>query len=211
MGKLNLADLKSLDKTKREEAWRTLEAQLASDYRPLLKYRLFLRSLLWSNVQGVREQAWEHLPLYKRLSVKGIERTFSHRSERVRLTAWQNYTVCLELGIVNKAQLLRLKQHFWRLLRSYYPTVKKRAWRLIPSLVDHEIITSRDSERIINFLRYGRANVRIMAWYYSSYLLERRVLSREQLEDSLTYLRDLTNFESNISRKAKRILKSLES
>ncbi|QKQ99586.1 hypothetical protein GWK48_03515 [Metallosphaera tengchongensis] len=205
MDSLNLGDLKSPDTERRAKAWHELQKLIESG-KDLRKYRLYFRSLLWYPLQGVRESAWEHLQVYKTVGVTGIEKAFSSSSDRIKLTAWQHAKEALSLGLVDSGQLSKLTPHFWRLLRSYFPTVRKKAWNLLPTLIEMGIVERNDGSRLIEFLRSKKVGVRILAWSKVRILMERGILDEEQVKQNFQYLVEMTEKDSLASRRAKKIL-----
>ncbi|MCG3108246.1 putative protein in sor 5'region [Metallosphaera sp. J1] len=208
--KLNPRNLKSLDPETRNLEWQRMEKIMREEPQKLRGIRLYLRSLLWSRVQGVREEAWKHLHLYKELEVKGLEKAFSSRSDRIKLTAWQHVREVIELGLLSREELVGLRQHFWRMLRSYYPTVRKKAWKLLPVLVNLGIVGLRDRERLLEFLKIRKPGIRMMAWSTAKFLVEKGILTSEDVEQNLIYLKELTERESSLSLRARRILEELK-
>ncbi|MCY0862994.1 MAG: hypothetical protein OWQ52_11320 [Metallosphaera prunae] len=208
--KLNPRNLKSLNSEVSESEWRKVEEVLKEEPKRLQDIRFYLRSLLWSRVQGVREEAWRHLHVYKELGITGLEKAFSSKSDRIKLTAWQHVREVMELGLLSREQVVGLRQHFWRMLRSYYPTVRKKAWKLLPTLVKLGIVGPRDRERLVEFLRNKKPNIRLMAWNLSKFLVNEGVLTRDDLEQNLIYLKELTERNSTVSLRARKILEEMK-
>lgn len=203
-----LRDLKSPNKLKRDEAWKKIEQIVDTgngNYLPLG----YLRSLLWHKLQGVREDAWSHLPLYKALLVKGIERGLTADSDRIKWSAWSHVLDLINLGIVDKGKVIEVRHSFWRLLRSRWATIRKKAWRLLIDLVKEGIILPKDKERYINFLKNRKASVRIYAWEVSQQLQNLGFITKEELLSNIQFLQELTQKESSIKKRAMKVLERL--
>jgi len=203
-----LNDLKSHDKLKREEAWKKVEYIVNTgngDYLPLG----YLRSLLWHRLQGVRDDAWSHLPLYKALLVKGVERGLTAESDRIKWSAWSHVLDLINLGIVDKGNVIESRYSFWRLLRSRWVTIRKKSWRLLIDLVKEGIILPKDKDRYIEFLKNRKASVRIYAWEVSQDLQNLGFITKEDLLSNIQFLQELTQKESSIKKRAMKVLKRL--
>lgn len=208
---MKLRDLKSPNKEVREKAWKELEELVnSSKVGELVKNREFFRSLLWFPLKGVREDAWKHLEIYKALSVEGIEKTLSANSDRIKIYAWENVNGLIKNNLVPISVIISEKKHFWRLLKSYYPTVRKRAWKLFPKLVDAGIFSVEDSSRFVDFLRHKKASVRILAWKTVPILLEKGFIKKENIETEIKYLEELLIKESKVKKTAVKLLKLLK-
>ncbi|AWS00247.1 hypothetical protein DFR87_11815 [Metallosphaera hakonensis JCM 8857 = DSM 7519] len=209
MVEVKLYRLKSLDPRLRQLEWSNLEREIDANPKKFMRYRLYLRSLLWSRVQGIREEAWRHLHVYKKLNASGIERAFESRSDRIKITAWEHAKEAIDMDLVSREEMVKLSQHFWRLLRSYYPTVRKKAWKVFPTLVQLNIIRKKDIPRFMQFLKYAKPGVRVMAWNAVKFLLDSQIITKEDLTQYLPYLVELTNRDSVVARRAKNILVNL--
>lgn len=207
---MKLSDLKNPDREIREKAWKELvEIFNNSQAQRFVKEKRFFRSLLWFPLQGVREDAWNHLDIYKMLSVEGIERTLAANSDKIRISAWEKVGELIKYDIVPKHTIIAQKQYFWRLLRSYYPTIRKKAWKLFPRLIDDGIFSDGDVKRFVEFLEHKKPSVRIFAWKTVPILLEKGFLKRENIEAELKYLEELLVKDSKIKKTALKIIKML--
>lgn len=205
-----LRDLKSPDKAVRDEAWKKIEYIINTGNGGYLSNALgYLRSLLWHKLQGVREDAWSHLPLYKALLVKGINRALSANSDRIKWPAWSHVLDMINLGIITKEEAIEVRYSFWRLLKSRWSTIRKKSWRLFVILVKEGIILPKDKERYLEFLRNRKASVRIYAWEVFKDLKELGFVSEQDLESNIKFLQELTQKESNIKKRAMKIIKRL--
>ena len=203
-----LNDLKSPNKLKRDEAWRKVEYIVNSgngSYIPLG----YLRSLLWHKLQGVRDDAWSHLPVYKAILVKGVEKALTADSDRIKWSAWSHVLDLINLGIVDKEKVIEIRYSFWRLLKSRWVTIRKKAWRLLVTLVKEGIILPKDKERYFDFLKHKKPSVRIYAWEVSKQLLDLGFITKEDLFSNIQFLQELTQIESNIKKRAMKALKRL--
>lgn len=206
---MDIAGLRSPDPERRKRAWSELESLPEESLKSLEGRRLYLRSLLWHRLQGVREEAWKHLPLYAKLGVSGVERAFQARSDRVKLTAWSHYSEVISLGLVSREEMIRMRQHFWRLLRSFYPTVRKKAWSLLVSLVRDGIVGGKDKERFLSYLEHRKAGVRLLAWSKAMELEGLGFITKEDLSGREGYLKELVDGRGKVSGKAKKIMEVL--
>ncbi len=204
-----LEGLSDPDEKVRRRSWEELEKIAEYDISYLSRHRLYLRSLLWHRLKGIREDAWNHLALYKLLYVEGLKRALSAKSDKVKIEAWSHYSDLLNLEIVTKEELIKEREHFWKLLKSYYPTIRKRAWNVFPILVKEGIFQENDKERYISFMRSPKPSVRIRAWQKAVILLNQGFLTKEDILNNLNYINELLTKESNIKRLAQRILKVL--
>jgi hypothetical protein len=210
--KVWLDKLKSPNKDERKKAWEMIRFITDTGNGNELKgYLGYLRSLLWNSLQGVREDAWNNLDIYKKLLVKGIERGLTANSDRIKWSAWSKAIDMISLGLVTKDQVIQVRYSYWRLLRSRWMTIRKKAWRLFVRLVEEGIFQSKDKERFIDFLRHRKAGVRIYAWESVPRLLELGFITKEDIVSQIRYLKDLTSQESYIKKRAEKILKGFES
>jgi len=205
---LDLAGLRSLDPERRRRAWEELESLASRSPKELEDKRLYIRSLLWHKMQGVREEAWKHLPLYKRLEVN-VERAFRANSDRIKLTAWSHYPDVISSGLMTREQVVKMRQHFWRLLRSFYPTVRKKAWALLVSMVRDGIVQEGDKEKVLSYLSHRKVSVRLLAWSKVRELGELGFLTREDVERKEAFLKELTQGESRASARARKLVEVL--
>ena len=203
-----LNDLKSPDKQKRDSAWKKVEYIVNTgngNYIPTG----YLRSLLWHKLQGVRDDAWSHLPIYKALLVKGIEKALTADSDRIKWSAWSHVLDLINLGIVDKEKVIEIRNSFWRLLKSRWGTIRKKAWRLLVTLVKEGIILPKDKERYFDFLKHRKPSVRIYAWETALKLQELGFVTKDELLSSIQFLQELTQKESSIKKRAIKVLKRL--
>lgn len=207
---MKLKDLKSPNKEKRDRAWKeVLDALDNFQVQNLVKDKSFFRSLLWFPLKGVREDAWNHLVVYKKLSIDGIEKILSANSDRIKIYAWEKIDDLISYGLVTKDVIISEKKHFWRLLKSYYPTIRKRAWKIFPKLVEEGIFSAEDSYRFMEFLRHRKPSVRIFAWKAVPMLLEKGFIKKEDVEKEIKYLEELLTKESKVKKTALKLLKLL--
>ncbi|AHC51862.1 hypothetical protein SUSAZ_07825 [Sulfolobus acidocaldarius SUSAZ] len=207
-----LSDLKSKDREKRKTAWDKIKSLVDTGNVEVLEgEKNYLRSLLWNRIQGVREDAWSHLDIYKELSVEGIERGLRANSDRIKWTAWSHIFELMDMGIVTRKKVIEDKYSFWRLLRSRWSTIRKKAWRLFVDLVKAKIFDRRDVGRYVEFLRHNKPSVRIYAWEIALQLLNLGFIDANTLKSNQMYLEDLTKIESRIKKRALRILLRLKS
>jgi len=207
LGKI-LDNLRSPDKAKRDEAWRKVEYLVDTgngNYIPLG----YLRSLLWHKLQGVRDDAWSHLTVYKALLVKGVEKALTADSDRIKWSAWSHVLELINLGIVDKEKVVEIRNSYWRLLKSRWVTIRKKAWRLFVTLVKEGIFLPKDKERYFDFLRHRKPSVRIYAWEVAQKLQELGFVTKDDLLSNIDFLKELTQKESSIKKRAIRVLKRL--
>lgn len=205
-----LRDLKSPNKTVRDEAWKKIAMIVDTGNGKYLNNSLeYLRSLLWNKLQGVREDAWSHLPIYKALLVEGVGRTLTANSDRIKWSAWSHSLDLIKLGLVEKRKVIEARYSFWRLLRSRWVTIRKKAWRLFVDLVKEGIFLKKDKERYLEFLRHKKPSVRIYAWEVSPQLLDLGFITKGDLIQNIQFLQELTQKDSNIKKRALRVLKRL--
>ncbi|MDT7900611.1 MAG: hypothetical protein RRE78_01715 [Acidianus sp.] len=211
MDKLKLKDLKSPKQEIRQKAWEEVIDIIKSGYYSnLLENRGFFRSLLWFPLQGVRDDAWNHLEVYKMLTIEGIERTLVANSDKIKISAWEHVEELLKYELVPKDIIISSRYSFWRLLRSYYPTIRKKAWKLFPKLVELGIIQPSDKDRYCEFLSHKKPSVRIYAWKYSLELIKQGFITKENILNQIKYLEELSTKESNIKKIAVKILSELK-
>jgi hypothetical protein len=205
--RLILSKLKSLKKDERVIAWSALEFLIDNGNLEFFRNNKgYLRSLLWNRTQGIRDEAWNHLEIYKILQVEGVDRALTANSDKIKWSAWSKVLEMIKLGIVDKASVIEVRNSYWRLLKSRYGTIKKKAWRLFIELVSEGIFTSKDKERFKDFLRHKRFKVRFYAWSTVPRLLEIKFLTREEIIKELAYLEEMTKIKGNIGSKAKSLL-----
>ncbi|WP_236749022.1 hypothetical protein [Acidianus manzaensis] len=208
---MKLSDLKSYNQDIRRKAWEEIEKIIQTNqYNELAKNKGFLRSLLWHHLQGVREDAWKHLDVYKALSIGGIERALGANSDKIKISAWENIDNLIQYDIISKDFIILNRKYFWRLLRSYYPTIRKKAWKIFPKLVEEGIFMDKDIERFIEFLRYKKPSVRILAWKCVPQLLEKGFIKKENIYSEIKYLQELLTRESNIRKTALKVLREVK-
>lgn len=201
-----LSSLKDPDPRRRRNAWNAVERMKDDNLFPLIKSRLYLRSLLWNSLEGIREDAWSHLDLLVYLNVKGIERTLKARSDTIKWSAWQRVNLLVEKGIVDWGYIYSVRDSYWRLLKSRYPTIRKKAWKLFQKLVKEGIFTEKDKPRYMNLLKAEKASIRVMAWKNA---LSTRLFSKEELRNILPYLQELTKEDSKVKLEAEKIIHEL--
>jgi len=204
-----LDGLRDPDEKVRQRSWEEVEKIAEYDISYLARHRLYLRSLLWHRLKGVREDAWKHLAVYKLLYVEGLKKTLSAKSDKVKIEAWSHYYDLLNLEIVTKDDLIKEREHFWKLLKSYYPTIRKRAWNVFPVLVKEGVFQKGDRERYLSFMRSPKPGIRIKAWQKAVVLVNLGFLTKEDISNNLNYINELLTKESNIKKMAQRILKVL--
>lgn len=61
----------------------------------------------------------------------------------------------------------------------------------------------------MQFLKYAKPGVRVMAWNAVKFLLDSQIITKEDLTQYLPYLVELTNRDSVVARRAKNILVNL--
>ncbi|BBG26898.1 hypothetical protein IC007_1421 [Sulfuracidifex tepidarius] len=201
-----LSLLRSPDGRKRKEGWKIVEEMKEGNVLPLIRNRLYLRSLLWNPLEGVREDAWNHIDVYVSLNVKGVERTMKARSDTIKWSAWKRVHELVGLGLIDWVFVYSVRDSFWRLLKSRYPTIRKKAWRLFQELMKEGIFTERDKERYVSLLKSEKASVRIIAWKVA---LSTGFFKRDELRDMTQYLTELTKEDSKVKIEAKRIMQEL--
>ncbi|BAB66702.1 hypothetical protein [Sulfurisphaera tokodaii] len=207
-----LRNLRSPDKSIRDEAWRLITYIVDTGNGKYLEDSLgYLRSLLWNKLQGVRDEAWSHLPVYKALLVQGIDRALTADSDRIKWSAWSHVLEMIQLGIVEKDKVIEVRYSYWRLLKSRWATIRKKAWNLFVELVKENIFQPKDKERYIDFLKHKKASVRIYAWEVSSQLVNLNFITKDELLQNIQFLQELTQKESNVKKRALKVLKRLES
>ncbi|WP_240931304.1 hypothetical protein [Acidianus sulfidivorans] len=208
---MRLSDLKSPNREIRQKAWSEVRKMVnLGHFNNLAKNKGFLRSLLWHHLQGVREDAWNNLDIYKFLNIEGIERVLSASSDKIKITAWEKIDDLIKYEIVPKEYIIKQRKNFWRLLRSYYPTIRKKAWKIFPKLVEKEIFGREDVERFTEFLRYKKASIRILAWKTVPLLLNEGFISKENIDSEIKYLEELLIRESNIRKTALKVLREVK-
>ncbi|QIW24648.1 hypothetical protein EWF20_11240 [Sulfolobus sp. S-194] len=207
-----LKNLKSADKSIREEAWRLITYIIDTGNGKYLEDSLgYLRSLLWNKLQGVRDEAWSHLPVYKALLVQGIDRALTADSDRIKWSAWSHVLEMIQIGIVEKEKVIEVRYSYWRLLKSRWATIRKKAWDLFVELVKEGIFRPKDKERYLDFLRHKKASIRIYAWEVSPQLVNLNFITKEELLQNIQFLQELTQKESKVKKRALKVLKRLES
>ncbi|AGJ62548.1 hypothetical protein [Saccharolobus islandicus] len=205
---LNL--LKSKDRLEREVGWKAIDFLIETgNVNELVQYRNYLRSLLWHRLQGVRDDAWKHLHVYKILQTKGIERALTAQSDKIKWSAWSNVLNLVQLGMVPKEHIRSVRYAYWRLLRSIYPTIRKKAWRLFVKLVHEGIFDSSDKHRFSELLKSNKANVRILAWRTAFMLVKENFISVDELKANIGYLEELTMQQSKVKKVAEKLIKDL--
>ncbi|BFH72125.1 hypothetical protein SJAV_00690 [Sulfurisphaera javensis] len=205
-----LRNLKSPNKAIREEAWKQISYIVDTGNGNYLSNSLgYLRSLLWNRLQGVRDDAWAHLPVYKALLVQGIERALTANSDRIKWSAWSHVLDLIQLGIVDKAKVIEERNSYWRLLRSRWVTIRKKAWHLFVELVKNGIFLHKDKERFMDFLKHRKASVRIYAWEVIPQLLEIGFITKDEVLQNIQFLQELTQKESNVKKRALKVIKRL--
>lgn len=202
--------LKSKNPKDRESGWQSIKLLIETgNVNELVKHSKYLRSLLWYRLQGVRDDAWKNLDVYKALSISGIERALTAKSDKIKWSAWNHVLEMINLQITSKDYVRSVRSSFWRLLRSNYATIRKKAWRLLVTLVKEGIFDNENKGRILDFLKHKRANVRILAWKTSLSLLKLGFLSINDLIEYKSYLEDLRKRESKVKKVAEKIIKEL--
>ncbi|WP_338601789.1 hypothetical protein V6M85_00805 [Sulfolobus tengchongensis] len=202
--------LKSKDSSERDIGWKSINLLLDNgNIKELIPYKAYLRSLLWHRLQGVRDEAWRNLHIYKILQVEGIERALTAYSDKIKWSAWNNVLKLIQLEIVTKTYVRSIRYTYWRLLRSIYPTIRKKAWRLFVTLVHEGIFDSSDKDRFFEFLKNRKANVRILAWRTAILLLKENFITLEELKANVKYLEELTLHQSKIKKVAEKLVKEL--
>ncbi len=203
--------LRSKRKDKRDIAWKCINFIVESgNSNKLEKYRGYLRSLLWNSYQSIRDDAWKNLNVYKAINVKGIERALKANSDKIKWSAWSNVLELINLGLVERSIVISVRNSYWRLLKSRYSTIRKKAWRMFVTLVKEGIFYStEDKERFLNFLKYRKANVRIYAWRVALELTNTGFISKEELKAYGKYLEELTFRKSKIKKLAEKLIKDL--
>ena len=77
--------LKSKNPKDRESSWQSIKLLIETgNVNELVKHSKYLRSLLWYRLQGVRDDAWKNLDVYKALSISGIERALTAKSDKIK-------------------------------------------------------------------------------------------------------------------------------
>lgn len=206
-----LEKLRSKNKKEREEAWEKIKFLVDTGNGKLLQSDLgYLRSLLWHRLQGIRDDAWSHLDIYKELLVSGIERSLTAQSDRIKWSAWSKVLDLIRLNIVSKDYVIENRNSYWRLLRSKWVTIRKKAWRLFVTLVKEGIFQAKDKERFKDFLRHRKASVRIYAWESVPKLIQLGFLTVDEVKAEISYLEDLLRIESKVKKRALKVLKDLK-
>ena len=206
-----LNGVRSPDPEERKKAWEMIRQIVdTGNYNELTPYLGYLRSLLWNSLQGVRDDAWNNIDIYKKLLVKGVERTLTADSDRIKWSAWSKVLDMINLGLVSKDYVIQVRQSYWRLLRSRWATIRKKAWRLFIKLVENGIFQPKDKERFKDFLRHRKASVRIYAWEAVPQLLKLGFITKEEIQAEIQYLKELTMQESSVKKRAEKVLKGLE-
>ncbi|BCU71441.1 hypothetical protein [Stygiolobus caldivivus] len=207
-----LNGVKSPNPEERAKAWEMIRLIVdTGNGNELRSYLGYLRSLLWHSLQGVRDDAWENIDLYKKLLVKGVERGLMANSDRIKWSAWSKVIDMVNMGIISKDQVIQYRHSYWRLLRSRWVTIRKKSWRLFVDLVEYGIFQNKDKERFKEFLRHKKASVRIYAWEATIRLMRLGFISKDEVMSEIKYLTELTAYESNIKKRAEKVLKGLKS
>ena len=205
-----LEALSSPDPKERKGAWEKVKVLVdTGNTDVLMRHRGYLRSLLWHRLQGVRDEAWANLEVMRELGVEGVERALTADKDTIKWSAWSNFEKLLALGYISFSDLREQRNSYWRLLKSRWVTVRKKAWRLFVKLVDYNVFDEGDKERFREFLVHRKPGIRIYAWETVPALLEKGFLSREEVEELLPYLRELTAKESSVKKRAMRVLRKL--
>ncbi len=205
-----LSDLASPNPEIRGKAWDKLKVLVETgNGNYLLPHRGYLRSLLWHRLQGVRDDAWKHLNLMKEIGVEGVERTLTANKDTIKWDAWRNYEKMLSLGLISFDSLRQARISYWRLLKSRWVTVRKKAWRLFVELVKNKVFTEEDKERFKDFLKARKPSVRVLAWEKAKELVDLGFMSREELKELYPYLEEISKRKSSVSRRAKKVAKEL--
>ncbi|MEM0174328.1 MAG: hypothetical protein QXV69_04895 [Sulfolobaceae archaeon] len=170
----------------------------------------YLRSLLWHKLQGIRDDAWRNLDIYKELLVEGIERTLTASSDRIKWPAWSNVLKLIDLNLVPRDYVIKVRNSFWRLLRSRYGTIRKKAWRLFVELVKSGIFSTKDKYRFFDFLKHSRPKVRLYAWSSVPKLLELNFLTKDDIKNNLKYLQEMCEMKGSVGNRAKNILEVIK-
>ncbi|QGA69380.1 hypothetical protein [Sulfolobus sp. E11-6] len=205
---LNL--LKSKDGLEREVGWKAIDFLIETgNVNELVQYKNYLRSLLWHRLKGVRDDAWKHLHVYKILQTIGIERALTAQSDKIKWSAWNNVLNLIQLEIVSKEHIRSVRYAYWRLLRSIYPTIRKKAWRHFVKLVHEGIFNSSDKDRFLEFLKSNKANIRILAWKTAFMLVKENFISLDELKTNIRYLEELTMQQSKVKKVAEKLIKEL--
>jgi len=206
-----LSMLKNSNPEVRKLGWSAVRLLVETgNSRKLENNKGYLRSLLWHKLQGVREDAWSNLDIYKELLIEGVERTLTANSDRIKWPAWNNVIRLIELNLVSKDYVIEVRNSFWRLLRSRYGTIRKKAWRLFVELVKYGIFTQKDKFRFFDFLKHKRPKIRLYAWSAVPKLLELQFITLEDVKNNINYLQELCQMRGSIGNKAKNILEKLK-
>lgn len=208
---LALKLVKSPNKEDREIGWKIIEILIKEDYRFSEKEKNVLKSLLWDKLQGVRDYAWSRLYIYKELEITGFEKILSAKSDKVKWSAWSHVIDLIQLSLMNANKVQKSNYAYWRLLRSYYPTIRKKAWRLFPQLVNMGIIQIKENAkqkgRYLEFLKYPKFSVRLYAWESVVHLIENNIIAKEEVLSYVNYLQELTTVNNKqFNKRAKKIL-----
>ncbi|GEM_PF-344573 len=205
-----LSSLRSLDKKEREYAWKALSLIVKFSKEKITnKDKMFIRSLLWNKYREVREDAWRNLELFKYLNIKGVERTLNANSDKLKFSAWANVISMIELGFVEKDDIIQLRYSFWRLLKSRIGTIRRKSWKLFVELVDAGIFLPADKERFKAYLSHKKMGIRINAWSTVPKLLEKKFLNYEDIKNEIKEIESISELKNRIGYKAKYILDNI--
>jgi hypothetical protein len=205
---LNL--IKSKNNSEREIGWKAINFLIETGNLNILEpYKNYLRSLLWHKLQGIRDDAWKNLNVYKLLAIEGIERILTANSDKIKWSGWSNVLKLINMEIVPKTYVISVRYSYWRLLKSNYATIRKKAWRLFKILVKEEIFTKEDKNRFVDFLKHKKANIRILAWKTSLELVKIGFITIDELKEYKQYLEELTTRQSKVKKVAEKLIKEL--
>lgn len=212
---LALKLIKSLNQEDREIGWKIIDIVVKEGFKFSNREKEVLKSLLWNKIQGVRDHAWSHLYIYKELGITGFEKILSAKSDKIKWSAWSHAIDLIQLSLMSVNDVEKINYTYWRLLRSYYPTIRKKAWRLFPQLVNMGIFQIKENvkqkERYLEFLKYPKFSVRIYAWESVVPLTKNNIINKEEVLSLISYLQELTTVNNKqFSKRAKKLLLFLE-
>jgi len=203
--------LKSLDKNEREKAWKALKLICENSSSSITqREKLYIRSLLWNKFREVREDAWRNLYVYKLLSIRGVDRMLTAKSDKLKFSAWSNVLEMLRLNLINREDVISSRHSFWKLLKSRQGTIRKKSWKLLPKLIEAKIFLNEDKERFLQYLEHKKFGIRVNAWSIVQKLLEIGFLKEEDIKDKFEYIESISKLKTRIGYRARDIVNKLK-
>ncbi len=207
--------IKSPVKEERDTGWKIIESLIENNRIVLTdKDKRFLKSLMWNKLQGIRDDAWSHLYIYKVLGITGFDGLLTAKSDKIKWSVWSHVLDIIQLSLIDVKTVQKYSDSYWRLLKSYYPTIRKKAWRLFPKLVMFGIFNlkenSKQKERYYEFLKQNKYSVRIYAWEASIELLKNGIIIKSEIAPLINYLEELTKVKGQLGKRAKKVLNYIQ-